>query len=158
MDTNENINRLADFSSEIRNLTLKRLLEVPEEFINWRLNNTAISFANMVQHLTQVDELFFSLAETEEKEFQWKLGTEEPHTKIDGTTYGRHIKQLEEFGKKRHSIISSFDDLKLNKKITKENGEKITFWWFIMTKILEHEIYHRGQIAAYLKVLKGEAS
>jgi hypothetical protein len=40
MDTNESIQRLAEFSSEIREITLKRLEEVPDGFINWRLNNT----------------------------------------------------------------------------------------------------------------------
>ena len=157
MDTKENIHRLATFSSEIRKLTLKRLQEVPEGFINWRLNNTAISFANMVQHIIQVDELFFSLVKTEDKEFQWTLGTEEPHTQIDISTYSELLKKLKAFETKRHDIISSFDHLKMNEKITDGNGEKTTFWWFIMTKVLEHEIYHRGQIAAYLKVLKGES-
>ncbi len=158
MDTNERILRLAEFSSEIRKLTLERLQEVPEGFINWRLNNTAISFANIIQHLIEVDELFFNLAESKEKEFQWKLGSDEPHMQIDRTTYDALIKQLEEIETKRHRIISSFDDLKMNEIITKIDGEKMSFWWFIMTKVLEHEIYHRGQMAAYLKVLKGETS
>ena len=149
--------RLAEFSSEIRKLTLKRLQEVPEGFINWRLNNTAISFANMVQHLLQVDELFFSLAEAEEKEFQWTLGTEEPYTPIEKSTYNELLKKLKAFETKRYNIISSFDNLKMNEEITDSNGEKTTLWWFIMTKVLEHEIYHRGQIAAYLKVIKGDA-
>jgi uncharacterized damage-inducible protein DinB len=46
----------------------------------------------------------------------------------------------------------------MNEQIIDENGEKMTFWWFLMHKILEHEVYHRGQVAAYLKVLKGESS
>ncbi|MEC7771509.1 MAG: hypothetical protein VX798_10010 [Bacteroidota bacterium] len=38
---------LAEFSSTIRSLTLKRLDEVPKGFFNWRLNNTVMSFADI---------------------------------------------------------------------------------------------------------------
>ena len=69
MDTSESIQRLAEFSSEIRKITLKRLQEVPEEFFNWRLNNTAMSFAHIVQHLIDVDELFFSLGTSKKNDF-----------------------------------------------------------------------------------------
>jgi hypothetical protein len=34
MDTKESVQRLAEFSSEIREITLKRLEEVPDGFIN----------------------------------------------------------------------------------------------------------------------------
>ena len=94
MDTKENIQRLAEFSSEIREVTLKRLQEIPEGFINWRLNNTAMSFAHIVQHLIHVDELFFSLAESKENEFQWTLGSEEPHVSIEKPTYVSMLEKL----------------------------------------------------------------
>jgi uncharacterized damage-inducible protein DinB len=32
----------------------------------------------------------------------------------------------------------------------------MTLWWFIMRNLIEHEVYHRGQMSAYLKLLKGE--
>ncbi|QRM90836.1 DUF664 domain-containing protein [Lacinutrix sp. WUR7] len=156
MDTKENIHRLASFSSKIREVTLKRLQEVPEDFTHWRLNNTAMSFAQIVQHLIHVDELFFSLAESKENEFQWTLGSEEPHVAIDKTTYESMLEKLRNFQQKRYTVICSLDTLKINAVITGDNNEKTTLWWFIMRKVLEHEIYHRGQIAAYLKVLRGE--
>ena len=158
MDTKESINRLADFSSEIRKLTLKRLEEVPDGYINWRLNNTAMSFAHIVQHLIDVDELFFSLVTSKEKPFQWELGTEKPHIHVNKTTYKTLIEKLKRFQTERRKIISSFDTSQMNNLTIKMDGEKMTFWWFIMRKVLEHETYHRGQIAAYLKVLKGESS
>jgi len=158
MDTSESIQRLAEFSSEIRKITLKRLQEVPEEFFNWRLNNTAMSFGHIVQHLIDVDELFFSLATSKEKRFEWKLGSEEPHLVLKKSTYEAMIKKLKKFQEKRHTAICILDDLGMNEEVADENGKKMTFWSFIMRKVLEHEIYHRGQIAAYLKVLNGESS
>jgi uncharacterized damage-inducible protein DinB len=126
--------------------------------INWRLNNTAMSFAHLIQHIIDVDELFFSLVSSKEKQFYWKMGSEEPHFEVKEKTYDAMVKKLKEFQQKRYTIISSLDASKMNEKITDDNNETITLWWFIMRKVLEHEIYHRGQLAAYLKVLKGESS
>ena len=157
IDTKESIERIANFSSEIRKITLKRLEEVPEGFMNWRLNTTAMSFAHIVKHLINVDELFFNLAASEEPEFHWELGSEEPHFTVESSNYKVMLEKLRNYQQKRHTIISDFDPIKMNTKITDETEHKMTFWWFIMRKVLEHEIYHRGQIAAYLKVLKGES-
>lgn len=152
-----NSHGLADFSSAIRESTIKRLQEVPEGFMNWRLNNTAMSFADIVQHLINVDELFFSITTSKNKTFKWTLGTEEPHLNVDNLTYTSMLKQLEVYEQKRHSIIDKLDDSKLDEHVSDENKHTMTLWWFIMRKLIEHEVYHRGQIAAYLKVLKGEA-
>jgi len=78
MNANEYLNLLAEFSSEIRKPTLKMLEEVLEGFIIWRQNNTALSFADIVQHLISVDELLFSLTTTDKRKFRWSLGSEEP--------------------------------------------------------------------------------
>ncbi|MGB5666299.1 MAG: DinB family protein, partial [Maribacter sp.] len=83
---------------------------------------------------------------------------EEPHLQIDKAIYQAMLKKLGEFQKKRHSVIRSLDNSMINKEITDEKGEKMTLWWFLMRQVLEHEVYHRGQIAAYLKVLKGEST
>jgi len=152
------LNRLANFSSGIRDTTLKKLKKVPEGFINWRLNNLAMSFGDIAQHLINVDELLFSLATTRKKKFKWTLGTEAPHLNVDKSTYEFKLKKLKEFQLKRHSIVASFNDSALNDIVIDDIGQKMTLWWFLMHKVIEHEVYHTGQISAYLKVLKGETS
>jgi uncharacterized damage-inducible protein DinB len=126
--------------------------------MNWRLNNTAMSFAHIVQHLINVDELFFDLASSEEKQFQWKFGTEDPHQRVEPSNYKAMLIKLQTYQQKRYTLINAFNPAGIDAQVTDEHGNNMTFWWFIMRKILEHETYHRGQIAAYLKVLKGEAS
>jgi len=157
IDTKESIERLADFSLEIRKITLKRLEEVPEGFINWRLNNTAMSFAHIVQHLINVDRLFFNLVSSEEKEFHWEFGSEELHFMVEPSTYKVMLEKLKTYQQRRHTLISVFEPSEMNTKVTDETEQEMTIWWFIMRKVLEHEIYHRGQISAYLKILKGES-
>jgi uncharacterized damage-inducible protein DinB len=158
MDTKGSIERLAEFSSEIRKLTLKRLEEVPEGFMNWRLNNTAMSFAHIVQHLINVDELFFDLVSSEEHQFEWEFGTDAPHQTVEPSNYKAMLAKLKAYQQKRYTLINTFSPSEINAQLADEHGNKMTFWWFIMRKILEHETYHRGQIAAYLKVLKGETT
>jgi len=70
MNSKNYFDQLAEFSSEIRKLTLKRLEDVPEGFINWRINNTAMSFVDIVQHLINIDELFFNITKTNERRFK----------------------------------------------------------------------------------------
>ncbi len=83
------------------------------------------------------------------------MGSEEPHFNIDETTYKLLLKTLKENGEKRHALISEFNATTINEMVCDEHGEEITFWWFLVHKVLEHETYHRGQISAYLKVLRG---
>ncbi|QXP58308.1 DinB family protein [Olleya sp. HaHaR_3_96] len=152
-----NYNGLAAWSLTIRQLTLKRLGKIPNEFINWRLNTSTLSFGHLVQHILDVDELFFNL-NTSENKFKWILGTNEPHINIDQKTYKKMLEKLKVNNKKRSEIIKAFTQKSINKIIKNENNEELTIWWFLIHNVLEHETYHRGQIAAYLKILKGEST
>ncbi len=116
--------RLAEFSSQVRKRTLKRLQEVPKGFMNWQLNNTAMSFADIVQHLINADELFFNILAINEKRFQWKLGTEEPHIQIDKSAFETMVDKLEKFQTKRHRAIYILDDSAMNEKVIDENSKK----------------------------------
>ncbi|WP_370391410.1 DinB family protein [uncultured Winogradskyella sp.] len=156
MVTGNKIEELALLSEQIRGLTLKRLKELPDGFMNWRLNNSAMSFAHLVQHLIDVDDLFFKLSTTNAREFKWQLGSDEVPINVDASTYKTMLQTLKRYGKKRSTLISEFDDKTINDVLHDSEGNQMTYWWFIMRKVLEHETYHRGQIAAYLKVLKGE--
>ena len=150
------LQEMTRLSTEIRHLTLKRLQELPDGFINWRLNNSAMSFAHLVKHIIDVDELFFMLSTSNIRQFKWEMGSEEPHVNIDSTTYNALLDTLKSHGEKRATIISEFNETTINEMVSDNQGKEMTFWWFIMHKVLEHETYHRGQIAAYLKVIKGE--
>ena len=156
MTSKTNLNELAMLSQEIRRLTLKRLKELPEGFMNWRLNNTAMSFAHLAKHIIDVDEMLFTLLNSTDKTFAWEMGSEEAHVNINAASYEALLRKLEAFGNKRFILISELNDDKIKETIKDTTGNTMTLWWFLMHKVLEHETYHRGQIAAYLKVLNGE--
>ncbi|HSP12798.1 MAG TPA: DinB family protein [Salegentibacter sp.] len=156
MECNEYANQVAEFSWEIREQSLEILERIPEGFMNWRLNNTAMSFVHIAKHLVKVDELFLEMLKSGDKTYKWHLGSEEPHYKVDKAEFEEVKLRLKNLQKERHALIQAMDENTLNEKVTGELGEQSSIWWFIMQKLLEHEIYHRGQIAAYLKVIQGE--
>ena len=48
------------------------------------------------------------------------------------------------------------NDTSINDQVIDEQRQTMALQRFLMHKVLEHEAYHRGQLAAYLKVLTGE--
>ncbi|MGM0932373.1 MAG: DinB family protein [Bacteroidota bacterium] len=156
MDCNAYANQLAEFSWEIRNESLEIFERLPEGFMNWRLNNNAMSFAHIAKHLINVDELFLEMLQTGKKTYEWHLGSEEPHYEVENAEFEEIKQRLKSLQKERHAIIQAMDENTLNEKVTGELGEQSNIWSFIMQKLLEHEIYHRGQLSAYLKILQGE--
>ena len=149
-------NQLAEFSWEVRDKSLEIMERLPEGFINWRLNNKAMSFAHIAKHLIRVDELFLAMLRTENKSYQWHMGSQEPHYSVDKAEFEELKKRLKKLQKERHAIIQGMDENILNEKVSEELGKQTNIWWFIMQRLLEHEVYHRGQLSAYLKLIEGE--
>ncbi len=156
MECNAYANQLAEFSWEIRDKSLEIMEKFPEGYMNWRLNNNAMSLTHIAKHLVRVDELFLEMLQAGEKTYKWHMGSEEPHYKIEKAEFEELKQRLQKLQKERHATIQAMDENTLNEKVTGELGEQSSVWWFIMQKLLEHEIYHRGQLAAYLKILQGE--
>lgn len=156
MECNVYANQLAEFSWEIRDKSLEMIEKLPEAFMNWRLNNNTMSFAHIAEHLIKVDELFLEMLESDEKTYKWRPGSKDPHYKVEAAKFEELKQRLKELQKKRHAAIQSMDEETLDQKITGKLGEQSSVWSFIMQRLLEHEIYHRGQLSAYLKILQGE--
>ncbi|MGN7514900.1 MAG: DinB family protein [Allomuricauda sp.] len=104
-----------------------------------------------------MDKLFIELVNSSHKKFHWKFGSEEPHIKVGIGIYVLMLEKLQKLQNKSCQIIEKLNKNRLNRQLTNESGEDMILYWFLLRKVLEHEIYHRGQIAAYLKVLKGES-
>ncbi|MEZ7504818.1 DinB family protein [Flavobacterium sp. Arc2] len=147
---------IAVFSEAIRERTIKRLESVPQDFINWRLNNTSLSFGHIAQHIINADELFIKMVQSSTDLYIWVLGTEESHPILERHEYEEKIIHLKHLQKQRANLILTLTEKELTKTIHSDDGEEMILAWFILEKIIEHEVYHRGQISAYLKVIKGE--
>jgi len=58
----------------------------------------------------------------------------------------------EQTGRKRAELLESLSENDFSRPVNDRrfNGE-VSFWWLIVRGNLDHEIHHRGQIAAYLR-------
>ncbi|WP_158860650.1 DinB family protein [Lunatibacter salilacus] len=148
---------ISKLSRDVRERTLKRLQQIPLGFINWRLNSNSMSFGDIAVHLVYVDELFMKMMEMPEKKYVWVLGIDTPQVKIDRETFTNLLIRLRELQSKREAILEILNESDFSENVRDENGEDSSLWWFVMDRLIEHEVYHRGQMSAYLKLLKGEA-
>lgn len=144
--------KLAEFAAAVRDSTIKRLKQVPAGKENWRITPDAMSIAEIAYHLIEADEWLIEKIENRELEpMQGKSRT----VKIDDNVeFPDLIKRLQKSGEKRCSFIKELDESKLQSTIFDNRfGKEVTIWWIIVRGNLDHEIHHRGQLSAYLKVL-----
>jgi len=154
MDVREG-KRLAEFSTVVRGSTLKRLLLVPEGHENWRICPEAMSFADVAQHLIEADEWLFKMLELKNlKPMVGKPGLVEV---TDRSQYSNLLDSLMKTGTRRAEMLENMTESQLDEVILDERFDgEVTAWWVIVRGNLDHEIHHRGQIAAYLRAVNQE--
>jgi uncharacterized damage-inducible protein DinB len=144
--------RLAELSQAVRESTVARLPRVGRGFENWRPGPDAMSFADIARHLVDADEwLFKKLRQPELAPIKGEAGL------IDLSDFDKYldlITELERIGGKRTELLAGLSDSRLSELIfdARFNGE-VSIWWLIVRGNLDHETHHRGQIAAFLRIL-----
>ena len=147
------IELLTEFCRRVRGSTIKRLELVPEGYENWKISPGALSFAEVAKHIIDLDYWMF------EKIKNPDLKSIETETAIikhcDRDRYLSLIDNLKNLLEKKIEFINTFDVDKLKTKMFDDRFDsEVSIEWIILRGNLDHEIHHRGQIAAYLRVLK----
>lgn len=144
--------RLSEFSMAVRESTLKRLKAVPEEMENWRLAPDVMSFADLAQHLIDCDKwLFEKLKNPGLRSISGQAGTILVESRGE---YRQILEGLTRVGEMRAQLIKHLNEKDFSKSIFDDRASgQIEVWWLIVRGNLDHEIHHRGQIAAYLKLI-----
>jgi uncharacterized damage-inducible protein DinB len=143
---------LIELSDAIRNSTIKRLKLVPLGKENWRISPGAMSFADSALHLIDSDNWMI-------KKINQKI-----LAPIDGIAGSVQISNEDEYkkligdlilsGVRRTDFIRTLNQKKFEELIYDERfGKEVSVWWIIVRGNLDHEIHHRGAIAAALRVL-----
>lgn len=155
--TGTHLHNLAAWSVAVRESSLKRLRLVPEGRENWRLSPQAMSFGDIAQHLIDADSwLFRKLVERSLEPMLGRAGllriTARPQ-------YLDLLGQLNTLGLERERLISQLTPAQLEEPIfDRRFGGEVTVWWVIVRGNLDHEVHHRGQLAAYLRVAEVASS
>jgi uncharacterized damage-inducible protein DinB len=139
--------RLGQLSDAVRESLLKRLRKVPRGMEGWRPDPGAMGFADLAQHLLDCDaHLARSLREGPQPPEHGGVGITRPK---DREEYDALLDALELSGAERRELIESIDDFE--RTVFDERFGETTVWWVVARGNLDHEIHHRGQIAAYLR-------
>lgn len=142
---------LATWSTAVRESSLKRLRLVPPLRENWRPVSGSMSFAEIAQHILDADLWLFRKLE---------IRTLQPMYGIAGTVhittrqeYLGILTRLEQSGRQRSELIQSLSHEQMAEQILDQRfGGEVSVWWVIVRGNLDHEIHHRGQLAAYLRI------
>jgi len=147
--------RLAEFSRAVRESTLNRLRRVPEGRENWRITEEAMSFADVARHLCDADHWLFK--QLQDGSLQPLCGAAHRVITTDRSDYLAILGELEQTGRRRAALLESMTAGRLSEKLFDHRfGGPVTVWWIIVRGNLDHEIHHRGQIAACLQLVDRE--
>src|SRR3972149_6634367 len=148
---NERPLELAEWSRAVRESSLKRLRAVPAGSENWRPVADAMSFSDLAHHIVEADEWLFRKLEARALEpLRGRAGA------VTITARGQYLellRKLEQMGARRSQLIAGFSDEQLRDRVEDRRfGGEVTVWWILVRGNIDHEIHHRGQIAAYLRL------
>ncbi len=144
--------RLAELSRAVRDSSLKRLRQVPPGRENRRLSPNALSFAEIAQHLVDADEwLFRKLEEPSLEPMTARAGSVHISERRE---YEAILAELVASGERRARLLDELSEEELERRIVDRRfGGEVSVWWIVVRGNLDHEIHHRGQLAACLRVL-----
>jgi len=145
--------RLVDFSLAVRESTLKRLRSIPPGFENWRISENSMSISEIVHHLIEADLWLFQKVRI--KNLEPIIGEKGKINVSSRMDYLQLIDKLIGTGRKRIEWIQNMDENDLQEMIyDRRFSKEVTVWWLLFRGNLDHEIHHRGQLAAYLRVIQ----
>lgn len=146
----ENLSR---FARAVRESTLKRLARVPAGRENWRPSSGSLSVADLAHHLLHADFwLFEKLANPLLPGMVARAGEAGV---VDAAEFQEIVRQLDQSGEARAVLVARLSPDELQARIPDDRfgGDDVTVWWMIVRGNLDHEAHHRGQLAAYLRIL-----
>ena len=142
---------LAEWSRAVRESSLKRLRAVPAGSENWRPVADAMSFGDLAHHIVEADEWLFKKLEA--RALAPMFGHAGAVTITVREQYMQLLRELEHLGGKRSRLIAGFSDEQLRECVEDQRfGGEVTVWWILVRGNIDHEIHHRGQISAYLRM------
>ena len=148
---------LIKFSTAVRQSTIKRLVIVPGGYENWKISKGALSFAQIAQHIIDLD--YWTLEKIKNPTLK-SIETQNVEDLVcTRKEYENLILKLKESLEVKLKFIASLTDEDLEGKIYDDRfDEEVSITWIILRGNLDHEIHHRGQIAAYLRALEDKIS
>ena len=154
---NTETENIIEFAKAVRQSSIKRLMSAPPGYENWSISQNALTVAEIAHHLIEADIwLLEKLLNPSIKSFKASKGKIRIDTR---DSYISLIAKLEQCLGDKISVLETMTPDQLEEKIPDDRfGGGVTRWWVIVRGNIDHEIHHRGQLAAYLRVLQDSKS
>jgi uncharacterized damage-inducible protein DinB len=147
------LEKIIEFAGAVRQSTIKRLELIPTGFENWAISENALTVSEIADHLIEADHWLISkLSDSSLKSFKAAKG--KIHVS-DRQEYIQLIETLRNCLIEKNNFLSELSQAQLNEQIPDDRfGGLATRWWVIVRGNLDHEVHHRGQLSAYIRVLQ----
>lgn len=148
----QQIQNIVDYATAVRESSFKRLRAVAEGYENWKPAEGKMSIADILVHLIESDKWLMKKLEVRDLE---PINGVVDAVKINNRDeYEKLLDEFSDLLNKKLLMIKNMSLFDLDKKMydSRFNGE-VTIWWIIMRGNIDHEIHHRGQLAAYLQLI-----
>ncbi len=142
----KSISSFLEYYDKIRTRTMRVIMCIPEERIDWTHREGEFSFGDLIRHMGAIQRHMFA------ENVQNKPSRYAGHGKYLAESYHEVLKFFASSYDESIHIFRKLSDEDLEKKCLTPGGIKITIWKWLRAMV-EHEIHHRGQIYVYLNLL-----
>jgi len=147
------IKNIIELASTVRESTIKRRVLVPDGFEEWRLAEDKMSIVDIVQHL--IDSDYWTIEKLRNPGLKAIDGIVNAVQAKSREDYNVLVEKLNSSLKTKLDLIGILTPKDLEIKMYDDRFDKeVSIWWVIMRGNIDHEIHHRGQLAAYLQMIK----
>jgi uncharacterized damage-inducible protein DinB len=110
-----------------------------------------MTFADIAHHIAEADRWLFR--KLEDPTLSKMEGTAGEASGVTPDEFQELVAQLRLSGEQRVTLLSTLTDSVLNSPMFDDRFGDVTVWWVIVRGNLDHEAHHRGQLAAYLRII-----
>ena len=149
---NKSVENIIDLFTEVRQSTMKRLRAVPEGKENWRIAEGKMSIADIAHHLIELDK--WTMEKLKNPALRAIDGVVNAVVINSRKDYENLLEELNRILEDKILAVKNLTYWDLEKKIFDDRfGKEVNIWFVIMRGNIDHEIHHRGELAAYLQFL-----
>jgi uncharacterized damage-inducible protein DinB len=130
----------------IRGRTMKVVLCIPPEKLEWTYQQGKFTLGDIVRHLATIERYMYA------ENAQGKPSRYPGHDRTLADGYENVISFIDRLHSESAEIFSRLSPEDLKRKCTTPGNVEITTWKWLRAMV-EHEVHHRGQIYMYLGML-----
>lgn len=136
--------------SEIRRRSLKLWSGIPNEYLNWKPDESAFTIIEMIRHVLEGEHLFYKIIEN-----RGNLGDyQSPWKELQYSNLKNELDFSKKYRTEFLEMINGLKEFDLNTvKIERKEVRQSKILGDYLNRIAYHESVHTGQILSYLRII-----